>query len=83
MLGINDDGTWERGALISYLLRDGYAGDNPVFAPGRIIRVACWAHVRRKFFDVRKTDRYAAALVTLIDHLSRIERTLTLDIIFS
>lgn len=80
VLGINDDGTWERGALIGYLLCDGYAGYNPIFNPGRVIRVACWAHVRRKFYDLRKTDRNAAALVTVIDNLFRIERTLTLDI---
>jgi hypothetical protein len=31
---------------------DGYAGFNELFAGGRIIEAACWAHVRRKFFDV-------------------------------
>jgi transposase len=31
---------------------DGYAGCNALFAGGRIIKAACWAHVRRKFFDV-------------------------------
>ena len=80
VLGITDDGTWERGALIGYLLCDGYAGYNPIFNPGRVIRVACWAHVRRKFYALRKTDRNAAALLALIDQLFRIERTLTLDI---
>lgn len=80
VLGITDDGTWERGALIGYLLCDGYAGYNPAFASGRVIRVACWAHVRRKFYALRKTDRNAAALLALIDQLFRIERTLTLDI---
>ena len=31
---------------------DGYAGFNELFAGGRITEAACWAHVRRKFFDV-------------------------------
>jgi hypothetical protein len=31
---------------------DGYAGFNELFAGGRIVEAACWAHVRRKFFDV-------------------------------
>ena len=31
---------------------DGYAGFNELFTGGRIVEAACWAHVRRKFFDV-------------------------------
>src|ERR1700720_4232233 len=31
---------------------DGYAGFNELFAGNRIVEAACWAHVRRKFFDV-------------------------------
>jgi len=31
---------------------DGYAGFNQLFASDRIFEAACWAHVRRKFFDV-------------------------------
>src|SRR5215470_3966259 len=31
---------------------DGYAGFNELFVGGRIAEAACWAHVRRKFFDV-------------------------------
>jgi transposase len=30
---------------------DGYAGFNELFAGNRIVEAACWAHVRRKFFD--------------------------------
>src|SRR3954451_4146398 len=30
----------------------GYAGFNELFAGGRIVEAGCWAHVRRKFFDV-------------------------------
>ena len=31
---------------------DGYAGFNAIFETGSVIEAACWAHVRRKFFDV-------------------------------
>ncbi|MBV9198747.1 MAG: IS66 family transposase [Alphaproteobacteria bacterium] len=31
---------------------DSYAGFNELFASGRIVEAGCWAHVRRKFFDV-------------------------------
>jgi transposase len=31
---------------------DGYAGFNALFTGGRIVEAGCWAHVRRKFFDV-------------------------------
>ena len=34
---------------------DGYAGFNAVFETGRVTEAACWAHVRRKFFDEHKT----------------------------
>jgi hypothetical protein len=30
---------------------DGYAGFNAVFETGKVTEAACWAHVRRKFFD--------------------------------
>jgi len=31
---------------------DGYAGFNELFGGGTIVEAGCWAHVRRKFFDV-------------------------------
>jgi hypothetical protein len=31
---------------------DPWAGFNGLFAGGRVVEAACWAHVRRKFFDV-------------------------------
>ena len=30
---------------------DGYAGFNAIFEKGAVTEAACWAHVRRKFFD--------------------------------
>lgn len=35
---------------------DGYAGFNGLYESGRVIEAACWAHVRRKFFDVHAAN---------------------------
>jgi transposase len=45
------------GHLKSYrgmLQADGYAGFNRLYETGEIIEAACWAHVRRKFFDLHR-----------------------------
>jgi hypothetical protein len=36
------------------LQADGYAGFNKLYERGAIIEAACWAHVRRKFFDLHR-----------------------------
>jgi transposase len=36
------------------LQADAYAGFNRIYEPGRIQEAACWAHVRRKFFDLQQ-----------------------------
>ena len=36
------------------LQADGYAGFNKLYGSGGIIEAACWAHVRRKFFDLHQ-----------------------------
>ena len=35
---------------------DGYAGFNAVFDGGQVTEAACWAHVRRKFFDIHAAN---------------------------
>jgi transposase len=37
------------------LQADAYAGFNRLYESGRIQEAACWAHVRRKFFDLQET----------------------------
>jgi transposase len=37
-----------------YLQADAYAGYDQVFADGTIVEVACWAHARRKFFEIAR-----------------------------
>ena len=35
---------------------DGYAGFNAIFETGHVSEAACWAHARRKFFDVHAAN---------------------------
>src|SRR5438445_8637569 len=57
---------------------DGYAGFNELFASDRIFEAACWAHVRRKFFDVHAGTASPIAQEALnhIGQLYRIEQTI-------
>jgi hypothetical protein len=36
---------------------DGYAGFERLFETGRIHEIACWAHARRKFYDLVEATR--------------------------
>jgi transposase len=59
---------------------DAYAGFNRLYEPSRrpgaIIEAACWAHARRKFFDLARINKAPIALeaVERIDALFAIER---------
>lgn len=44
------------GGYAGYLQADAYAGFDALFRAGRIVEVACWAHARRKFFEVAKSQ---------------------------
>ncbi len=48
----------------------------PVAEPGPIVEAACWAHARRKFFDLARLDKAPIAIeaVERIDALFAIER---------
>jgi transposase len=59
---------------------DAYAGFNrlydPTRKPGPIVEAACWAHARRKFFDLARLQKAPIAIeaVNRIDALFAIER---------
>jgi transposase len=59
---------------------DAYAGFNRLYEPGRkggpIIEAACWAHARRKFFDLARLNQAPIAIeaVARVDALFAIER---------
>lgn len=40
-----------------YLIADAYAGYDRLFANPNLKEVGCWAHARRKFFEVAKTQK--------------------------
>ena len=47
------------------LQADGYAGFNQIYATGRIQEAACWAHVRRKFYDLWQAHKSPTAAEVL------------------
>jgi transposase len=57
------------------LQADGYAGFNRVYESGRVQEAACWAHVRRKFFDLHQAHAspLAAEALSRIGQLYGIE----------
>lgn len=40
-----------------YLQADAYSGHGALYRGGRIIEVGCWAHCRRRFFEIAKTQK--------------------------
>ena len=60
-------GKWPRRHLDKFagiLQADGYAGYNQLYEQGRIHEAACWAHARRKFFDLYVAQGKPAGSVT-------------------
>jgi transposase len=58
------------------LQADGYAGFHHLYEGGRIVEAACWAHVRRKFYDIQVAtgSLIAAEAIQRIGALYDIER---------
>lgn len=58
------------------LQADGYAGFGQLYHDGRILEAACWAHARRKYYDIWVIDRspIAAEAIRRIGLLYAIER---------
>jgi len=58
------------------LQADAYTGFTGLYASGRIVEAACWAHARRKYYDVYMMDRSPTAHEALerIGELYAIER---------
>ncbi len=61
--------------MAGYLQADAFAGYDRLCAGADVIRVACWAHVRRKFYDARHTAPLPAHhALARIGQLYEIER---------
>ncbi len=59
------------------LMRD---GDGTVALPRRPQRLACWAHVRRKFHDLMEPYQHARELHAACNAVFRVERQITKDL---
>lgn len=55
---------------------DGYSGFNALYETGERVEVACWAHVRRKFYDIYESQASPLAEMALhkIRQLYRVEK---------
>jgi len=61
-----------------YLLSDGYAGYHQVIGKNKLGHLMCWAHARRKFFDVKELDpSFTGQVIVLIGELYAVEREAT------
>ena len=60
------------------LQADAYAGFNAVFESGQITEAACWAHARRKFYDIHAAGptRTTTHVLQVIGELYDIEATI-------
>jgi len=47
------------------LQADGYAGFEQIYETGRIQEAACWAHLRRKFYDLQMAHKSPVAVEAL------------------
>src|SRR5215831_2637697 len=65
-------------AICSHLQVDGYAGFERLTERGDIVLAACWAHTRRKFFDVHEAtgSPIAAEALRRIAELYAIEKSI-------
>jgi transposase len=61
------------GGTTGALVVDAYTGYNAVTMPKGRVRVGCWAHVRRRFFDALSTAPEARQALDLILALYRVE----------
>lgn len=63
-------------AFRGVLQADGYSGFAGLYREGRVLEAACWAHARRKYYDVYVAERSPSALEALqrIGQLYAIER---------
>jgi transposase len=61
------------GGTKGYLQVDGFTGYNGVILPDGRVRVGCWAHARRKFFEALSNAPEAQGVLDLILELYRVE----------
>lgn len=55
-----------------YVQTDGYTGYNELRGEAGIVQVGCWAHVRRKFFEVSKATKNAVSAQEAMRYIGRL-----------
>ena len=61
-----------------YLMSDGYAGYGEVIRENNLRHLMCWAHVRRKFFEVKDLEpEFISKVLSHIGVLYSIEKTIS------
>jgi transposase len=55
-----------------YVQTDGYTGYNELRSEAGIVQVGCWAHVRRKFFEVSKATKNAVSAQEAMRYIGRL-----------
>ena len=50
-------GSWADAYFEGVLQADAYAGYDALYRNGKVVGAGCWAHVRRKFFEIDKAQR--------------------------
>ncbi len=59
----------ELASFTGHLQADAYAGYDKLYQSGRVTEVACWAHFRRKIFDVHK-PRPTALTIDILERIA-------------
>jgi len=66
-----------------YLQADAYSGYDCIYATGKVMEIACWAHARRKFYDARTSDaaraHHVLAMIRLLYDAERDAKELDAD----
>jgi len=55
-----------------YVQTDGYTGYNELRSEAGIVQVGCWAHVRRKFFEVSKASKNTPSAQEAMRYIGRL-----------
>jgi transposase len=59
-----------------FIIADAYAGHENLYGINKATPIGCWAHVRRKFYDLRLQEPFAWNMTDTIRKLYEIERDL-------
>jgi len=66
------------GAYRGFIVADAYAGHERLYGDDLATPIGCWAHVRRKFHEIREREPLAQVLVEAIGKLYALEKDIRL-----